>query len=51
MAAGNVFIDRDSNVWLENPDGTFTSYGPAASYTGAGTPKGRHGKNRNRRRR
>ena len=47
----NVFIDPDGNVWLENPDGTFTSYGEAATYTGSGSAKGRRGKDRSRRRR
>jgi hypothetical protein len=45
----NVFIDHDENVWLENPDGTFTNFGQAASFTASGKPKGRRGKDRARR--
>ncbi len=48
-ATDKVLIDRDDNVWLENPDGTFTNYGPASSYTGSGSPTGRSGKDRSRR--
>ena len=46
----SVFIDLGGNVWLENPDGTFTNFGPASDFTGSGTPKGRRGRDRRRRR-
>ena len=46
----DVFIDPEENVWLENPDGTFTNYGPASDFTGSGTPTGRRGRDRRRRR-
>jgi hypothetical protein len=44
--ADNVKIDPDDNVWVQNPDGSWTNYGPASDYTGSGKPNGRRGKDR-----
>ncbi len=44
----NVKIDPDNNVWVQNPDGSWTNYGPAGDYTGSGQPSGRTGKDRQR---
>ncbi|MCC8968402.1 hypothetical protein H8A95_40480 [Bradyrhizobium sp. Pear76] len=42
----DVRISPDGNVWAENPDGTWTDFGPASDYTGSGKPSGRRGKDR-----
>ena len=47
--ADNVKISPDGDVWVENPDGTWTNAGPASEYTGSGKPSGRRGKDRNKR--
>lgn len=47
-APDHVFIDLDGNAWLENSDGSFTNFGPAADYVATGRPKGRRGKDRKR---
>ena len=39
-------ISPDGNVWSQHPDGSWTNYGPASSFTGSGRPKGRRGKDR-----
>jgi len=44
--ADNVKIDPDGNVWVQNPDGSWTDYGPASDYTGSGKPDGKRGKDR-----
>lgn len=46
----NVRISPDGNVWLQNPDGTWTNHGPADSFTGSGKASGRRGKDRDQRR-
>jgi RHS repeat-associated protein len=48
-ATDNTQIDPNDNVWGQNPDGSWTNYGPAGMYTGSGNPSGRKGKNRGRR--
>lgn len=44
--ADNVVISPDDHIWVENPDGSFTDYGPASDYTNSGKPSGRRGKDR-----
>jgi len=41
-----VKIDPEGNVWVQNPDGSWTNHGDAGSYTGSGKPSGRKGKDR-----
>ena len=41
-----VNIDPEGNVWVQNPDGSWTNHGDAGSYTGSGKPSGRKGKDR-----
>jgi RHS repeat-associated protein len=36
----NVVIDENGDVWLENPDGSFTNHGYAGDYTGSGKASG-----------
>ncbi|MET1257469.1 RHS repeat domain-containing protein, partial [Aliikangiella maris] len=45
-AADHTRIDRDGNVWLQNPDGSWSNFGYAGDYTGSGKPSGRRGKDR-----
>jgi hypothetical protein len=45
-ARDNVRIDPRGNVWVQNPDGTWTNHGPATDYTGSGRPSGRRGRDR-----
>ncbi len=45
----DVRIDPSDNVWSQNPNGTWTNHGPASNYTGSGKPKGRRGRDRDRR--
>jgi uncharacterized protein RhaS with RHS repeats len=47
--ADNVKISPNEDVWIENPDGSWTNAGPASDYTGSGKPAGRKGKDRNKR--
>lgn len=42
----NVKISPNGDVWVENPDGSWTNAGPASTYTGSGKPSGRRGKDR-----
>jgi hypothetical protein len=42
----NVKISPTSEVWAQNPDGSWTNHGPADSFTGSGKPSGRRGKDR-----
>jgi RHS repeat-associated protein len=42
----NVRISPTGDVWAQNPDGSWTSHGPASDYTGSGEPRGRRGKDR-----
>ena len=44
----NVRIDPGGNVWVENPDGSWTNEGPAGHYTGSGSPLGQKGKDRDK---
>ncbi len=39
-------ISPSGDVWSQNPDGTWTNYGPASGFTGSGRPSGRRGKDR-----
>lgn len=41
-----VKIDPDDNVWVQNPDGSWTNHGEAGAYTGSGRPSGKKGKDR-----
>jgi hypothetical protein len=45
---GKVNIAPDGDMWVQNPDGTWTNEGPATDYTGSGKPSGRRGKDRDR---
>jgi RHS repeat-associated protein len=42
----NVRISPTDEVWLQNPDGSWTNHGPASNYTESGRPSGRRGKDR-----
>lgn len=44
----SVRISPGNEVWTQNPDGTWTNYGPAGDYTGSGQPSGRTGRDRDR---
>ena len=46
----DVRISPDQEVWLKNPDGTWTNKGDAKSYTGSGEASGRKGSDRDKRR-
>jgi RHS repeat-associated protein len=46
--ADNVKISPDGDVWVQNPDGSWTNGGPAGDYTGSGKPSGRRGNDRDR---
>lgn len=43
-----VKISPDGDVWVQNPDGTWTNEGSAGNYTGSGKACGRRGKDRKR---
>lgn len=45
-AADNTSIDKDGNVWGQNPNGTWTNYGYAGDYTGSGKANGQKGDDR-----
>jgi RHS repeat-associated protein len=45
-ATDDVRISPNGDVWVQNPDGSWTNYGPASSYTGSGKASGRKGKDR-----
>jgi uncharacterized protein RhaS with RHS repeats len=49
-AADHVSIAPNGDVWVQNPDGSWTNYGPASDYTGSGKASGRKGKDRKRNR-
>ncbi|MGD9582225.1 MAG: RHS repeat domain-containing protein [Lysobacterales bacterium] len=36
----------NEDVWVQNPNGSWTNHGPAGIYTGSGQPAGRRGKDR-----
>ncbi len=42
----NVKISPSQDVWVQNPDGSWTNAGQASDYTGSGKPSGRRGKDR-----
>jgi RHS repeat-associated protein len=42
----SVKISPNGEVWVQNPDGSWTNGGPAGNYTGSGEPSGRQGKDR-----
>jgi hypothetical protein len=44
----DVRISPTDEVWRKNPDGSWTNFGPASTFTGSGTPSGRRGKDRDR---
>ena len=49
IGAGNrddTRISPQGEVWSQHPDGSWTNYGPARSFTGSGRPAGQRGKNR-----
>jgi hypothetical protein len=43
-----VKISPSGEVWVENPDGSWTNHGEAGDYTGSGQASGRRGKDRER---
>jgi len=45
----DVRISPNGEVWVQNPDGSWTNYGSASDYTGSGQPSGRKGKDRDKR--
>ena len=44
----SVFIDPQGNVWVQNPDGSWSEEGQASSDTGSGKASGRRGKDRDK---
>jgi RHS repeat-associated protein len=44
--ADNVKISPEGEVWVEEPDGSWTNHGSAADYTQSGRPSGRTGRDR-----
>lgn len=44
--ADNVVISPSGDVWVQNPDGSWTDEGPAGKFTGSGGPSGRTGPDR-----
>jgi len=47
----NVRISPNGEVWVQNPDDSWTNHGPASDYVGSGKPSGRKGKDRDKRKR
>ena len=41
-----VIAPGTNDVWVQNPDGSWTNHGPASSYTGSGKASGRRGRDR-----
>ena len=50
IATDDVRISPNQEVWLKNPDGTWTNHGDAKSYTESGEASGRKGSDRDKRR-
>lgn len=48
--ADNVQVSPSQEIWVENPDGSWTNHGPASSLTGSGKASGQRGKDRDRER-
>jgi RHS repeat-associated protein len=45
-ADDNVQIDPSGNIWVENPDGSWSNKGPAGDFTPSGQPAGQSGSDR-----
>jgi hypothetical protein len=44
----DVRISPTGEVWVQNPDSSWTNHGDAKAFTGSGRPSGRRGKDRDR---
>ncbi len=49
--ADNTRISPQGDIWIENPNGTWTNWGPAGNASRSGKAKGRTGRDRERNRR